>query len=215
MPKDLSHYRKTYRQGELSEKNAPEHPMDLFQQWFNEIDASGSDVEANAMTVATLGPDGYPKNRVVLLKKYSRAGFVFYTNYRSEKGSAIEADPKVCLSFFWPGAERQVIIKGKAEKTAEAVSDAYFKSRPEGSKLGAIASPQSEVIPSREILEKKLRELRQRYKGKDIPRPKHWGGYLVKPVSLEFWQGRPNRLHDRILYTLQKDRSWKIERLAP
>lgn len=215
MQKDLSHYRKSYDKGSLSEESIPENPMELFQKWFYDADKSESTDEANAMTLSTTGLDGYPKNRIVLLKKYTYEGFIFYTNYQSEKGKAITTDPRVCLSFFWHSAERQIIIRGTAEKLPENLSDGYFESRPTGSKLGAIVSEQSTVIPSRKVLEKKLRELEKFYEGKEIPRPGHWGGYLVRPVSIEFWQGRSNRLHDRILYTLQKDLSWKIERLSP
>ncbi|MEM9685837.1 MAG: pyridoxamine 5'-phosphate oxidase [Bacteroidota bacterium] len=215
MQKDLSSYRKSYQKGTLSEHNVPENPLELFQQWFYEVDTSEGIDEANAMTISTIGLDGYPKNRVVLLKKYTYEGFIFYTNYQSEKGKAIAANPRVCLSFFWHTMERQIIIRGTAEKIPENLSDGYFESRPEGSKLGAIVSNQSEVIPSKAVLEDKLKELQLFYQGKEIPRPSYWGGYLVRPVSMEFWQGRPNRLHDRILYTLQNDFNWKIERLAP
>jgi pyridoxamine 5'-phosphate oxidase len=159
--------------------------------------------------------DGFPKNRVVLLKKYTWEGFIFYTNYQSEKGKALAANNNICLSFFWAGLEQQIIIKGTAEKLAENLSDGYFESRPDGSKLGAWASNQSEVVASRDVLDKNLISFEKKYKDKEIPRPKHWGGYLVKPISIEFWQGRPNRMHDRIRYRLQKDFSWKIERLAP
>jgi pyridoxamine 5'-phosphate oxidase len=215
MQKDLSNHRKSYEKGELSEKNISENPMELFQKWFYDVDKTERLDEANAMTLATIGLDGYPKSRVVLLKKYTYEGFIFYTNYQSEKGRAIKANPNVCLSFFWHIMERQIIIKGKAEKISENISDGYFESRPDGSKLGAIVSHQSAVIPSRELLENKLKALELFYKEKEIPRPDYWGGYIVKPISIEFWQGRPNRLHDRILYTLQQDFSWKIERLAP
>ena len=141
--------------------------------------------------------------------------FIFYSNYDSEKGKALIQNPNVCLSFFWPVAERQVIIKGITEKIPEVISDNYFSSRPDGSKLGAIVSPQSNVIPNREFLENKLKELEHSFEGKEILRPKNWGGFIVKPISVEFWQGRPNRLHDRILFTLKDDFTWKIERLAP
>ncbi len=192
-----------------------DNPMELFQKWFYEVEASNTVDEANSMNVSTIGLDGFPKNRVVLLKRYTYEGFIFYTNYESEKGKAIAANPKVCLSFFWHSMERQVIIKGTAEKISENLSDGYFESRPEGSKLGAIVSNQSEVIPSRSVLENGLKSLEDKYKGKEIPRPHYWGGYLVRPVSMEFWQGRPNRLHDRIRFSLQEDFDWKIERLAP
>ena len=185
------------------------------QKWFYEVEASDGVDEPNAMTVSTIGLDGFPKNRVVLLKKYTFEGFIFYTNYESEKGRAISQNPNVCISFFWPNMERQIIIKGRAEKIAENLSDGYFESRPDGSKLGAIVSKQSEVVPSRDYLEKKLKDLEKEYENKEIERPKYWGGFIVKPVSIEFWQGRPNRLHDRIRYSLQANYDWKIERLAP
>ena len=191
-----------------------DNPIELFQKWFYEVEASDGVDEPNAMTVSTIGTDGFPKNRVVLLKKYTHEGFIFYTNYESEKGKAIAENANVCISFFWPNLERQVIVKGKAEKIATNLSDGYFESRPDGSKLGALVSNQSSVIPSREILEEKLVELEKEYEGKEIERPDWWGGYIVKPVSIEFWQGRPNRLHDRIRYSLE-DIDWKIERLAP
>lgn len=215
MDKDLSNYRKSYVKGELLLKSVPENPMELFQKWFYEIDTYFVEDETNAMTISTIGLDGFPKSRVVLLKKYTYEGFIFYTNYNSEKGKAIEANPNVCLSFFWHGAERQIIIKGKAEKIATNLSDGYFESRPRGSQLGALVSNQSEVVESRDVLEQKLSELEKVYEGKDIPRPEFWGGYIVKPIEIEFWQGRPNRLHDRIRYTLQPDYNWSKNRLSP
>ena len=208
--KDLGNYRKSY------EKNSiPEDPINLFHKWFHEVEEYDGVGEVNAMTVSTIGLDGFPKSRVVLLKKFNEEGFIFYTNYDSEKGKALIQNPNVCLSFFWPVAERQVIIKGIAEKTQDVISDNYFASRPDGSKLGAIVSPQSNVIPNREFLENKLKELEHSFEGKEILRPENWGGFLVKPISVEFWQGRPNRLHDRIIFTIMDDFAWKIERLAP
>jgi pyridoxamine 5'-phosphate oxidase len=212
--KDLSNYRKSYEKSALIEAAIPDDPMNLFQRWFHEAEDFGEGGEVNAMTVSTIGLDGFPKNRVVLLKKFSEEGFIFYTNYLSEKGRAIAANPHVCLSFFWPAMERQVIIKGIAEKTPESVSDNYFSSRPQGSQLGALASNQSEVVASREALDVKLHELEAQYAGKDIERPAHWGGYLVKPQEVEFWQGRANRLHDRIRYKLEGI-DWQVSRLAP
>lgn len=215
MKKDLGTYRKIYSKSQLLESDVSDNPMELFQHWFHEIESSGSTDEPNAMTLSTLGLDGFPKSRVVLLKGFSYEGFSFFTNYDSEKGLAIAANPKVCLSFFWPFLERQVIIKGTAEKLAANLSDGYFDSRPNGSKLGAIVSEQSRVIPSRDFLEKALEQLESSYHGKEIPRPDFWGGYLVRPYSMEFWQGRPNRLHDRLRFSLQENWDWKVERLAP
>ena len=214
MNNDLSNYRKSYEKSELLVANVPDNPMQLFQTWFYEVDDSNMIDEANAMTVSTIGLDGFPKSRVVLLKKYNHEGFIFYTNYNSEKGQAIAANNQICLSFFWHAAERQIIIKGKAEKISENLSDGYFESRPKGSQLGALVSNQSEVV-TKAALEEKLKALELTYANKDVLRPKHWGGYIVKPVEIEFWQGRPNRLHDRIRYQLQEDYSWKIDRLSP
>jgi pyridoxamine 5'-phosphate oxidase len=212
---DLSNYRKSYEKSTLLETSIPEDPINLFHQWFHEVEDLGGIDEVNAMTVSTIGLDGFPKSRVVLLKKYSEEGFIFYTNYNSEKGKAITKNPNVCLSFFWNSTERQVIIKGIAEKTPTNISDGYFESRPDGSKLGALVSNQSEVIASRALLEDKLKQLELDYQGKEILRPEFWGGFLIKPVEVEFWQGRPNRLHDRIRYQLQADFSWKMDRLSP
>lgn len=214
MKNNLSDYRKSYEKDHLTELSIDKNPFNQFKNWFKEVEKIGGEEEVNAMTVSTIGMDGFPKSRVVLLKHFDENGFVFYTNYNSEKGKALLNNPKICISFFWPTTERQVIIRGLAEKTSDTQSDNYFNSRPEGSKLGALASPQSEVIPDHDFLEKKLSELEENYAGKNISRPNHWGGFLVKPLTIEFWQGRPNRLHDRIQYTLQEN-SWKIERLAP
>ena len=211
---DLSNYRKTYEKRELLESDVPENPMQLFQTWFYEADEADSVEEANAMSVATIGLDGFPKTRVVLLKEYTYEGFIFYTNYESEKGRAIAANPNLCLSFFWPSLERQIIIKGIAERVEALTSDNYFHSRPVGSQLGAVVSRQSEVV-TRAHLEEELKRLEGLYEGKEIPRPDYWGGFLVRPVSMEFWQGRPNRLHDRLRYRLTDEYDWILERMAP
>lgn len=215
MNNDLGNYRKSYDKGSLLETDISENPLELFQRWFFEADQHFPQDETNAMTLSTLGEDGFPKGRVVLLKKYTHEGFIFYTNYESEKGKAIVAHPKVSLSFHWAGAERQVIIKGNAEKIATNLSDGYFESRPRGSQLGAHASLQSTVVSSREVLENQLKTLEEKFENKSIPRPEFWGGFIVKPIEIEFWQGRANRLHDRIRYQLQSDLNWKIERLSP
>lgn len=212
---DLGDFRKSYEKYDLNENDAKENPLELFRDWFMDAVESDAVDEANAMSVSTIGLDGYPKSRVVLLKRYSEDGFVFYTNYESEKGKAILANPNVCLSFFWPGMERQIIIKGKAEKVAPNLSDGYFESRPKLSQISAIVSPQSQVVPSRAYLEDKQKELQQSLANQQPKRPSYWGGFAVLPVSIEFWQGRPNRLHDRIRYTLNADYNWVIERLAP
>ena len=215
MNNDLGNYRKSYDKGSLLESGISANPLELFQKWFSEVDQHFPQDETNAMTLSTLGLDDFPKGRVVLLKKYTQQGFIFYTNYESEKGKSIIAHPRVSLSFHWAGAERQVIIKGKAEKIAADVSDGYFESRPRGSQLGAHASQQSTVVPNRQTLENQLKTLEEKFKNKSIPRPEFWGGFIVKPIEIEFWQGRANRLHDRIRYQLQSDLNWKIERLSP
>lgn len=216
MENKLHDYRKSYEKSELISENLSDNPIEQFQEWFKDAENAGGLEEANAMTVSTIGNDGFPKSRIVLLKSYDERGFVFYTNYESEKGKSIQNHPQTCISFFWPNTERQVIIKGVAEKVSEETSDEYFNSRPRGSQLGALVSNQSSVIENRKVLEDELESLKEEYEDKEIPRPENWGGYLVRPESIEFWQGRPNRLHDRFLFT-KKDASddWKIERLAP
>ena len=215
MEKDLGHYRKSYEQGSLDESQLDDNPMGLFHRWFHQADEHPGAQETNAMSLSTIGQDGFPKTRVVLLKKFDENGFVFYSNYLSEKGLALAHNPKVCLSFHWHALERQVIIKGVAQKIDPNTSDLYFDSRPLGSRLGAIVSPQSQVISSRDVLEKELVELEKKYTQQDPKRPDHWGGYLVTPHELEFWQGRPNRLHDRIRYRIIDEIDWVYERLAP
>lgn len=214
MSKNLFEYRRVYSKGELLESEVPSDPMDLFQDWFEEIEQIKQSIEVNAMNVATIGKDNFPKNRIVLLKEFNKEGFIFYTNYNSEKGLALEHNPNTCLSFFWPEAERQVIIKGKAEKTTDQQAVEYFHARPRGSQLGAWASNQSSEIASRQSLERALQELETRFMDREIPKPDYWGGYLVRPLNFEFWQGRPNRLHDRIIYT-KENTHWTVKRLAP
>ncbi|KAA5537788.1 pyridoxamine 5'-phosphate oxidase [Paenimyroides baculatum] len=212
---DLSNYRKSYEKSELLESMIDKNPMMQFQKWFYETEEFGGVEEVNAMTISTIGLDGFPKSRIVLLKKYDEYGFTFVTNYDSEKGKALLQNSQVCLSFFWPSVERQVIIKGIAEKQTEVYSEGYFHSRPKGSQIGTVVSQQSSIIPNREFLDEKLKILEDKYENIEVPRPENWGGVLVKPVSIEFWQGRANRLHDRIRYTLLESGDWKIERLAP
>ncbi len=215
MSNNLEDYRKSYDKNALRRTHLDDNPMQQFRQWFVEVDEAGNIDEANAMTLSTIGTDGFPKSRVVLLKSYDENGFVFYTNYNSEKGQSIIAHPEVCISFFWPFAERQIIIKGIAKKIAEEDSERYFKSRPKGSQLGAIVSPQSQEIESREVLEERLKALEKEYENKAVEKPEDWGGFCVEPHSFEFWQGRPNRLHDRFLFEKSKDYDWNIKRLAP
>lgn len=211
---NLHDKRKVYERSQLIESEIKQNPVEQFRDWFSEAGDNPAISEANAMAVSTVEADGCPRTRMVLLKAYTYEGFIFYTNYDSRKGKAIEETHKACLHFFWPNLERQIIIKANLERIAENLSDGYFHSRPKGSQLGAVVSPQSQVIPNRNFLEEKLKDLEQEFKNKEVPRPENWGGYIAKPYEIEFWQGRPNRLHDRILYTLE-DLDWKIERLAP
>lgn len=189
------------------------NPIDLFQDWLKDA-MDHAAVEANAMSLSTLGLDGFPESRIVYFKEIFENGLVFYTNYSSDKGKAIAANPNVHSLFFWPETERQVSIKGIATKVPESMSDAYFHSRPKESKLGAWSSHQSEKLDSREELEKRLFAYSEEFKN-DVPRPPHWGGYVIHPVSIEFWQGRPSRLHDRFVFEKQADGSWKIFRKNP
>ena len=212
---NLHDKRKIYDRSELLENQIKENPMEQFRDWFLDAEQNSKISEANAMAISTLEEDGCPRSRMVLLKSFTWEGFIFYTNYDSRKGKAIESNHKACLHFFWPDLERQIIIKADLEKQAPNLSDGYFHSRPKGSQLGALVSPQSQVIPNREFLEEKLKELETEFENREVPRPENWGGYLAKPYEIEFWQGRPNRLHDRIIYELQTDFNWKISRLAP
>ena len=213
MNPNLADLRKSYEKGDLNIVDSD--PMVLFATWFKIAETSKEIEEPNAMTLSTQSKNGFPRSRVVLLKGFSEDGFVFFTNYESEKGKSISNNPKVGISFFWPSLERQIIINGVAKKISDNESDAYFKSRPRGSQLGALVSPQSKVIPDRKFLENRLFELKKKFHNKSIPRPNKWGGFLIKPISIEFWQGRPNRLHDRISFQLINKNKWKVERLAP
>lgn len=210
----ISDIRKDYTLQVLQETDVNPDPMKQFDKWWEEAVQSQID-EVNAMTLATANKEGRPGARIVLLKGVEPDGFVFFTNYNSNKGKDIAENPFATLLFFWKELERQVKIEGSISKVSEADSDAYFYSRPEGSRLGAWASPQSTAIASREVIERNITELQKRFEGKAIDRPPHWGGYIVKPTLIEFWQGRSNRLHDRIQYSLNEKREWQIERLAP
>ena len=213
MQKNIADIRQDYRLHSLDENDIDTDPVEQFARWWT--DAINSEIfEVNAMTLATSTKDGKPSARIVLLKGYDDRGFVFYTNYESHKGNELAENPYAALVFFWKEIERQVRIEGVVEKISAAESDAYFFSRPEGSRVGAWASPQSTVIENRELLETNARYYTAKFKN-SIPRPPHWGGYRVMPLKIEFWQGRSNRLHDRILYTKTTEGSWKAERLAP
>ncbi len=212
---NLHDKRKVYERSQLIESEIKQNPIEQFRDWFTEASDNPTISEANAMAVSTMEEDGCPRTRMVLLKAYTYEGFIFYTNYESRKGKAIEKTHKACLHFFWPTLERQIIIKGNLERIAENLSDGYFHSRPKGSQLGAVVSPQSQVIPDREFLEQKLKDLEKQYENSEVPRPENWGGYIAKPYEIEFWQGRPNRLHDRIIYELVDGLDWRISRLAP
>lgn len=214
MAKDIAGIRKNYSQKKLSEKKIEANPMKQFAKWWKQAFASGIE-EVNAMTLATATRNGFPSARIVLLKGVENNGFVFFTNYSSYKGQQLAENPKACIVFFWKELERQVRITGLVEKIAVVDSEAYFFSRPEGSQIGAIASPQSQVIESRKWLDDRYKQIKKNSKENKIDCPAHWGGYILKPVIFEFWQGRPSRLHDRIQYTLEDNGNWKIERLAP
>ncbi len=210
---NIADIRKEYKQRSLDESDVVKDPVQQFSKWWEEAINSGID-EVNAMTLATADATGKPSARIVLLKGMDENGFVFFTNYNSHKGEDIAANPFASLVFFWKELERQVRIEGTISKVSAEESDAYFNSRPAGSRIGAWASPQSKVIASRQVIEKKVQELEKDFDGKIIERPQHWGGYVVTPQVIEFWQGRLSRLHDRIRYT-KVENGWKIERLAP
>ena len=206
--------RKDYTLQGLSEADADPNPFKQFHIWFNQA-LQAQLPEPNAMTVATVTADGKPRARVVLLKNFDASGFVFYTNYKSHKGQELADNPQAALVFWWAELERQVRIEGRVEKVSEPESDEYFHSRPKSSRLGAWVSNQSQIIESREVLETQLQELTAKYEHQDVPRPPHWGGFRVVPAVIEFWQGRPSRLHDRLQYVRVSETDWVVERLSP
>lgn len=211
----LADLRKNYTQNGLMEKDVNPNPFEQFRYWFKQS-LEAEILEPNAMTLATVNEEGKPTARIVLLKNLDEKGFTFFTNYKSTKGKNLALNPWASLVFWWGELERQVRIEGEIEKITPTESDQYFHSRPLGSQLGAWVSPQSEVIPNREFLDSRLKEVTKEYENREIiPRPSHWGGYRVIPSAIEFWQGRENRLHDRIFYQFQPDQTWHITRLAP
>lgn len=205
--------RREYTLHGLSEADVKADPVEQFGIWFDQALAANVP-DANAMALATTKPDGRPAARIVLLKHFDASGFLFFTNYHSRKGRDLAKNPAAALLFFWPQLERQIRIEGTVTLTTEAESDSYFRGRPLESRLGACASPQSEVVAGREELERRLAEFRARYQGDEVPRPSHWGGYRLTPEAFEFWQGRPGRLHDRLEY-YRAEGAWRLRRLAP
>lgn len=215
MDKSIADLRKDYTLQGLHENDVDTNPFVQFKRWFDEARSSQLP-EPNAMTLATTTQEGQPSARIVLLKDFDARGFVFYTNYNSHKGQELAENPQAALVFWWAELERQVRICGHVEKVSDTESDTYYYSRPISSRLGAWASEQSEVIENREVLEQRFKELESKYLDSYVPRPSHWGGLRVIPYEIEFWQGRPSRLHDRLRYTLnEEDGTWKIERLSP
>lgn len=213
MPRNVADLRKEYTRAGLSESDVDPDPVEQFRRWFDE--ALEADLhEPNAFALATATPDGRPSARVVLLKGFDERGFVFYTNYEGRKGRELEENPRAALLFYWGELERQVRIEGTVSRTSEGESDAYYASRPRGSRLGAWASEQSRAVEAREVLEGRVRDLEAEYEGREVPRPAFWGGYRVEPEAVEFWQGRESRLHDRISYHRGAG-GWEIQRLQP
>ena len=213
---DLADLRQEYARAELSRDHVTDDPIEQFRDWFDDVQDSEVE-EPNAMTLATAAADGTPSARIVLLKGLDERGFHFYTNYESRKGTDLSQNPHAALVFWWTPLERQVRIEGRVEQLPDEESTAYFHRRPRGAQLGAWASPQSHAVESREALEQNLEEVAAEYEDRDeIPRPAHWGGYVVRPTEIEFWQGRPNRLHDRLRYRrAEAEDDWTLERLAP
>ncbi len=219
---DLSDFRKNYEKNSLLESEVPKEPFLLFNNWFeqeksfyNDNKKKDNKEEINAMSISTIGEDGGPETRVVLLKEYSEDGFIFYTNYYSLKGRSIQNIPKVCISFYWKNMERQIIIKGITSKIKRKKSDEYFHKRPIGNQIGSWVSRQSMILSSKESLLKEYNKWNNFFNQKTIKRPFYWGGYIVKPYKMEFWQGQPNRLHDRLVYILEKEKKWILYRLYP
>jgi pyridoxamine 5'-phosphate oxidase len=233
----IADLRREYNLAGLRRRDLVADPIEQFKQWFDQASgarASGQvrrfliriykslmliggvePTEINAMTLATADKEGRPSARVVLLKGVDARGFIFYTNYDSRKGQEIQENPNAALVFYWSGLEREVTVAGKVTRLPEAESEAYFKSRPRGSRIGAWASAQGTAVPDRAFLEQRWAEFEAKHPGEEVPKPPHWGGYVLSPERIEFWQGRPNRLHDRFRYSRQPDKSWKLERLAP
>lgn len=208
---NIVHHRKSYEKHSLEVEDLKATPHEMLEFWLSEVEELH---DFNAMVVSSVDASGQPHSRVVLLRGVNEEGLKFYTNYASHKGQELEQNNKVALNFFWPTVERQVRVEGELFKLSDAESDAYFNSRPRESQIGAWVSPQSSIIESREILNERFREFTDKFEGHPVPRPAHWGGYIIRPNFYEFWQGRPNRLHDRLTYRLQ-DGVWKISRMAP
>ena len=210
---EIDNIRKEYTQESLDNQDVDPDPIIQFKKWLEEA-IQAEVLEPTAMTVSTVSKEGKPHSRILLLKGLDERGMIFYSNFESEKGQDMKANPFVSLNFFWAELERQVRVEGKVNQISREESEAYFKSRPRGSQIGAWVSPQSQEIPSRDFLEERIKEVSVKYEGLDVPIPPHWGGYLLKIEKIEFWQGRPSRLHDRIVYQLE-DENWRIFRLAP
>jgi pyridoxamine 5'-phosphate oxidase len=210
----IADLRREYRVAGLRRADLDPDPIVQFKKWFDQATAAES-VEANAATLATADKKGRPSARIVLLKGVDERGFTFFTNYNSRKGRELTANPQAALVFYWPTQERQVCIAGDVTRLSREESEAYFKTRPKGSRLAAWASHQGEVVENRAVLESRLKELQAKYRNGEVPMPAYWGGYILSPVRIEFWQGRPSRLHDRFSYSKKADGAWRIERLAP